>query len=65
MAMINTHVLNRGPAGIRSPLDGIGTHSRRWCYPDPYKMPQEMVPWAQLIETTTKMACCSENSMAC
>ena len=27
--MIYTHVLNRGPAGVRSPLDGLLTHLRR------------------------------------
>ena len=25
------HVLHRGPAGVRSPVDGMWTHVRRWC----------------------------------
>ncbi len=29
--MIYTHVLNRGPAGVRSPFDKL-----QWCYADPH-----------------------------
>jgi site-specific recombinase XerD len=36
--MICTHVLNRGPAGVRSPVDGLWSH-RRGFYADPYKTP--------------------------
>jgi site-specific recombinase XerD len=37
--MVYTHVLNRGPAGVRSPVDGLCADSRRLCYADPHKMP--------------------------
>jgi len=36
--MIYTHVLNRGPAGVRSPVDGLCGH-RRGLYADPHKTP--------------------------
>jgi site-specific recombinase XerC len=37
--MVYTHVLNRGPAGVRNPVDGLSTHPRKLCYADPHKMP--------------------------
>jgi integrase len=37
--MICTHVLNRGPAGVRSPVDGLSDH-RGGFYADPYKTPR-------------------------
>ncbi len=37
--MIYTHVLNRGPAGVRSPVDGLADH-RGGFYADPYKTPR-------------------------
>lgn len=36
--MIYTHVLNRGPAGVCSPVDGLSDH-REGFYADPYKRP--------------------------
>ena len=36
--MIHTHVLNRGPAGVRSPVDGLWGHPRGF-YADPHKTP--------------------------
>ena len=36
--MIYTHVLNRGPAGVRSPVDGLGNGPRGF-YADPHKTP--------------------------
>ncbi len=36
--MIYTHVLNRGPAGVRSPIDGLCTGLGRLFYADPHKM---------------------------
>jgi len=36
--MIYTHVLNRGPAAVRSPADGLWGH-RRGFYADPHKTP--------------------------
>jgi integrase len=36
--MIYPHVLNRGPAGVRSPVDGLWGH-RRGFYADPHKTP--------------------------
>jgi len=32
-----THALNRGPACVRSPLDGMGAHAGRWCDTDPHR----------------------------
>ena len=37
--MIYTHVLNRGLAGVRSPLEGLWAHLRKVCYADPHKNP--------------------------
>ena len=37
--MIYTHVLNRGPAGAGSAVDGLWNHFGRLCYADPHKMP--------------------------
>jgi hypothetical protein len=37
--MIYTHVLNRGPAGVRSPFDGLWNETRG-SYTDPHKMPR-------------------------
>ncbi len=37
--MIYTHVLNRGPAGVSSPLDGLAEH-RGGFYADAYKTPR-------------------------
>ncbi len=37
--MIYTHVLNRGPAGVRSPVDGLAEH-RGGFYADPYNTPR-------------------------
>jgi integrase len=36
--MIYTHVLNRGPAGVRSAVDGLWGHPRGF-YADPHKTP--------------------------
>ena len=36
--MIYTHVLNRGPAGIRSPVDALSGR-REGFYADPYNTP--------------------------
>jgi integrase len=37
--MIYTQMLNRGPAGVRSAVDGLCANSRKLCYADPHKMP--------------------------
>ena len=37
--MTYTPVLNRGPAGVRSPVDGL-LNGTRWFYADPHKMPR-------------------------
>jgi hypothetical protein len=37
--MIYTHVLNCGPAGVRSPFDGLWNETRG-SYTDPHKMPR-------------------------
>jgi len=38
--MIYTHVLNRGPAGVRSPVDGLRNGIREF-YTDPHKTPRQ------------------------